>query len=93
MWTRDYFKMSGTKVLNAFDMAPKLSTEVKPYSIKLKPGQRLNIAGKVVNEKSVKNFSQFQVQPKATVVDLVTQAIRNSRHESAYRSARSAGKK
>lgn len=85
--------MSGKKILNAFDMAPPRSTEVKPYKFGLKPGQRLDTKGRIISEKAVKQYAAFRVDPAKSIEEQVTRAIRTAQNDAAYRIARRTGKK
>lgn len=85
--------MSGKKILNAFDMAPPRSIEVKPYGVGLKPGQRLDVSGRIINERSVQKYAMFRVDPAKTLEEKVTRAIRTAQNDAAYRIARKTGKK
>lgn len=47
------------RILNAFDLAPVRTKEIKPTNIRLKPGQYLDSNGKVINDQALKVFRVF----------------------------------
>ena len=63
---------------NAFEIARPKAELVKGSGVIMKPGQRLNISGHIVNDEAVARLSRFNIPAPTTLIEKIDMDLKNS---------------